>query len=394
MNFTISPKAKKFLFGIAGLGVLMFIIGLATNHADLKTRLMSDLLINGFFFLSASVAALFFLALNYATESGWFVVVKRIIEGVASYIPIGAAIFAVVLLGITFMDGAGVYIWMDADQVASDKMLQHKEPYLNKAFFWIRTIVYLGIYVWYFIGFRKRSIKQDEIGGNDIWVTNYKKGAVFLVFFAVFSSSSSWDWIMSIDAHWFSTLFGWYLFAGAWCSGMIVMTLLAVYLKKNGYLEQIKDSHIHDLAKWVFATSFLWTYLWFSQFMLYWYSDIAEEVIYFKTRIDEYQVIFFSMMLINFVLPMVLLMSREAKRHAGTLAVVGTIVFIFHWVDVNLLVIPGVFGAHGQIGFMEIGLFCIFAAAFIFIILNSLTKAPLLAVQDPYLDESLHHEFL
>ena len=393
MNFSISPKAKKLLFGIVGLGVLFLIIGFATNHGDMKTRLMSDLLINSFFFLSASAAALYFLALNYATEAGWFVVVKRIIEAVASYVPVGAGIFAFVLLVITFMDGAHVYVWMDQEVVDGDKMIQNKQAYLNKIFFWIRTIVYLGIYTWFYLGFRKRSLQQDEIGGNDIWVKNYKKGAVFLVFFAVFSSTSTWDWIMSIDVHWFSTLFGWYVFAGSWCSGMVVLTLLAVYLKKNGYLEQIREAHIHDLAKWVFATSFLWTYLWFSQFMLYWYSDIAEEVIYFNTRIEEYKLIFFSMMLINFVLPMVLLMSREAKRHAGTLTVVGIIIFIFHWVDVNLLVIPGVFGSHGQIGFLELGFFCIFASIFIFVILNSLTKAPLLAVQDPYLDESLHHEF-
>lgn len=393
MNFTISPKAKKLIFGIAGLGVLMLIVGFATNHADTEKRLMSDLLINSFFFLSASVAALYFLALNYATEAGWFVVVKRIIEAVASFVPVGAGILIAVMLGITFMDGAGVYTWMDPDVVAHDDIIKNKTPYLNKGFFWARTVVYLGIYIWFFIGFRKRSLKQDEVGGNDIYFKNYKKGAAFLVFFAVFSSTSTWDWIMSIDAHWFSTLFGWYIFAGSWCSGMVVLTLLAVYLKKQGYLEQIKDDHIHDLSKWVFATSFLWTYLWFSQFMLYWYSDIAEEVIYFKTRIDSYQVIFFTMMLINFVLPMVLLMSREAKRHAGTLTVVGVIIFIFHWVDVNLLVIPGVFGSHGEIGFMELGFFLIFASAFIFVILNALTKAPLLAVQDPYLDESLHHEF-
>ncbi len=393
MNFSISPKAKKLIFGIAGLGVLFLIIGFATNHADVKTRLMSDLLINSFFFLSAAAAALYFLALNYATEAGWFVVVKRIIEAVASYVPVGAGIFALVLLAITFMDGAHVYVWMDQSVVDGDTMIQNKQAYLNKMFFWIRTIVYLGIYIWFYIGFRKRSIKQDEVGGNEIYFKNYKKGAAFLVFFAVFSSTSTWDWIMSIDVHWFSTLFGWYVFAGSWCSGMVVLTLLAVYLKKNGYLEQIKEAHIHDLAKWVFATSFLWTYLWFSQFMLYWYSDIAEEVIYFNTRIEEYKLIFFSMMLINFVLPMVLLMSREAKRHAGTLTVVGCIIFVFHWVDVNLLVIPGVFGSHGQIGFMEIGFFCVFVSIFLMVILNTLTKAPLLAVQDPYLDESLHHEF-
>ena len=215
---------------------------------------------------------------------------------------------------------------------------------------------------------------------------------IFLVFFAVFSSTSSWDWIMSIDVHWFSTLFGWYTFAGIWCSSMTVLVMLTVYLKKQGYLPKVNDHHIHDIGKWTFATSFLWSYLWFSQYMLIWYANMGEEVIYYEMRIENFQFLYFGMFIVNFAFPMLLLMSREAKRHAGTLTVIGIIILLGHWMDVYVMVSGGSMGATASIGMLEIGMLALMAGIFIRIILNNLTKAPLSVVNHPYLDESIHHE--
>ena len=241
-------------------------------------------------------------------------------------------------------------------------------------------------------GFRKRSLEEDKVGGTEIHFKNYRKGAVFLVFFAVFSSTSSWDWIMSIDVHWFSTLFGWYTFAGIWCSSMTVLVILTLYLKKQGYLPKVNDSHIHDIGKWVFATSFLWSYLWFSQYMLIWYANIGEEVIYYIMRIDHYPFLYFGMFMVNFIFPMLLLMSRDAKRHAGTLTVIGIIILLGHWVDVYVMVSGGSLGANAHIGFLEIGMLILMAGIFIRVILHNLTKSPLTPVNHPFLDESIHHE--
>lgn len=394
MEFQITQKAKRNIYLLLGTGLLLTLIGVLTgmdsNH--FSTRLLTNGLIDTFFFFAMGLGALFFLALAYATETGWYASVKRIIEAVAGYLPYGMALMGLVLLVITFMDGAHVYQWMDPDVVAHDEIIQGKTAYLNPVFFWIRTIVYFACYFIFLRGFKRRSLEEDKIGGTDLHFMNYKKGALFLVFFAVFSSTSSWDWLMSIDVHWFSTLFGWYTFAGMWCTTMVVLIMVTLYLKKLGYLEKVNDHHIHDLGKWAFATSFLWSYLWFSQFMLIWYANIGEEVTYFQMRIDNYKLLYFGMFIINFAFPMLILMSRDAKRHAGILTFIGLIIIGGHWVDLYIMVTAGSLGPTAHIGLLEIGMAITALSIFILVILRNLTKAPLTPVNHPFLDESIHHE--
>lgn len=398
MEFKITSKAKSLTLWLMIIGVVFTAIGVAIemgtdNGERLGLRLMANLLIDSFFFFAVGLGALFFFALQYATETGWYASVKRVIEAVTGFLPYGAALLALTLLTITFMDGAGIYTWMDPKVVAHDAIIEGKSAFLNKPFFWIRTIVYLGVYIIFWNGFRKRSLLEDQIGGTDIHFKNYRKSATFLVLFAVFSSTSAWDWIMSIDVHWFSTLFGWYVFAGMWCSAMITIIALVFYLKSQGYLEKVNENHIHDIGKWIFAISFLWSYLWFSQFMLIWYANIPEEVTYHMTRIQDFKLMYFGMFVVNFAFPMLLLMSRDAKRHAGILIAVGLIVFCGHWVDTFMMIMGGSMGDHAFIGLMEIGLALTFLGFFVRTILVNLTKAPLTAVNHPFLDESIHHEF-
>jgi hypothetical protein len=302
------------------------------------------------------------------------------------------ALLGLALLIITILDGAHIYIWMDSEVVKHDEIIQGKSAYLNVWFFWVRTLVYFTTYFLFLRGFKKRSIEEDLRGGTDLHFKNYKRGAMFLVFFAVFSSTSAWDWLMSIDVHWFSTLYGWYTFAGMWCSSMVVLVITTMYLKKLGYLPKVNDSHIHDLGKWTFATSFLWSYLWFSQFMLIWYANIGEEVTYFVMRIENFKVLYFAMFIINFAFPMLILMSRDAKRNFGILTFVGLIILAGHWLDVYIMVSAGSLGPNAKIGFIEIGMALMVLGGFIFVVLRNLTKAPLTPVNHPFLDESIHHE--
>lgn len=401
MEFKITNNAKLLTTILVVVGVLFTAIGVITGmgdeHGHFSQRLLANGLINSFFFFAIGLGALFFLALQYATETGWYASVKRVIEAVAGFLPFGIGLMLITLLTITFMHGAHIYIWMDPETYTEgshhyDSIIAGKRPYLNEIFFWIRTIAYFAIYMLFWMGFRKRSIMEDTVGGTDIHFKNYKKGALFLVFFAVFSSTSSWDWLMSIDVHWFSTLFGWYTFAGMWVSTMVVLVLLTLYLKKLGYLTKVNDSHIHDIGKWTFATSFLWSYLWFSQFMLIWYANIGEEVTYYMTRIEHYQFLYFFMFIINFAFPMLILMSRDAKRHAGILTFVGLVILAGHWLDVYIMVSAGSMGANACIGWLEIGMPLMIAGLFIRVILTNLTKAPLTPVNHPFLDESIHHE--
>jgi hypothetical protein len=359
------------------------------------------LFINGFFFLGITLGALFFYALQFATESSWSVLVRRVYEGIfTGYMWIGAAVVVICLLAGQFHLNT-IWHWMDArlfdpaDAAHYDPIIAGKKAYLNAPFFWFRVVLFMGTFLFAGNWFRQQSLKMDKLTGTDLrtqHLLTYRRSALFLVLFAVFSSVLAWDWLMSIDTHWFSTLYGWYIFAGMWCTAMVTGVIVVLYLKSKGYLPQVNNSHIHDMGKWVFATSFLWTYLYFSQFMLYWYANIPEEVIYFQQRIDHHAGLMWGMFFINFAVPMVLLMSRDAKRNPRFLIGVGTIIIIGHWLDLCQLVLPGALGEHfHHIGFLEVGLFVFFLGLFVNRVLTALTKAPLTVVNSPYLEESVHH---
>lgn len=214
------------------------------------------------------------------------------------------------------------------------------------------------------IGLEKNSLAEDKLDLSQISdgvSPNYRKAikmsVFFIVFFAYSSVSSAWDWIMSIDVHWFSTLFGWYTFSGMWIACMIVGVVLVQYLKAQGLLKDVNGSHIHDLTKWMFALSMLWSYLWFSQFMLIWYANVPEETIYYMTRFENYKLLSIGTFLVNFILPFFVLMSRDAKRNGIFIIPIALIIFFTHWIDVLVMVLPGTMFDHGHLGLVEIGMF-------------------------------------
>jgi len=399
MNFTISKRASTLSMALIGLGAIATIVGVIGDHSDHHQRTWSALLVNGFFFLGIGLGALFFYSLQNATETAWSVLVKRVYESIMGWIPVGAVVMIIVLAAGTF-GLHHIYHWMDKTLYDPahpnyDSIMAGKSAFLNKTFFWIRTLVYLATFIFAANWFRKKSLEMDGLTGESLVRTHlltYRRGALFLVFFAVFSSTLAWDWLMSIDAHWFSTLYGWYVFSGMWVSAMITGVILVLYLKRKGYLPQVNNSHIHDMGKWVFAVSFLWTYLYFSQFMLIWYANIPEEVTYFQDRIDHHPGLLWTIFFINFAAPMALLMSRDAKRNPRYLIGVGTVIFVGHWLDVNMMVMPGANGHHFHgISLLDVGMFVLFLGAFIRVVLGTLAKAPLTPVNHPYLEESVHH---
>jgi len=401
MDYQVSNKAKIWTTILMIVGIVFTGIGIiaAMGDGNLGQKFMGNLLSNSFFFFSIAISAMFFLALQYATEAGWFVYIKRVIEAITGFLPVGMGLLLITFITLSFMNGAHIYMWMDPEVMKEggshyDELSSMKGAYLNQPFFWVRTLSYLAIYYIMWNGFMKRSVLQDENPADaiDIHFKNYRRGALFLVFFAVFSSTSSWDWLMSIDIHWFSTLFGWYVFAGSWTSAMVVIIMLLLYLKKLGYLPKVNESHIHDIGKWVFATSFLWAYLWFSQYMLIWYANIPEETTYYLMRVEHYKLLYFGMFVINFAFPMLILMSRDAKRHAGILTFVGLVILAGHWLDVWIMVMGGSMGPTASIGAMEIGMAVLFLGLFVRVVLVKLSQSPLVAKNHPFMDESLHHE--
>ncbi len=396
LNFTFPQKAKTFTYVLMGIGLVSIIAAFIFDKPTMPdehyhhTRAWANILINSFFFMAIGLAAAFFLGLQYAAESGWSTTVKRIIEAVAWFLPWGLSFMMLMFI----LGQAGVhhlYVFFDKAEMLSEPSLKAKMGYFG-IFWWIRTILYMVGWIYFTYKLRKNSLDADSASDNSLHWKNVKLGAWFMVLFAVTSSTSSWDWLMSIDIHWFSTLFGWYVFSGMWISSIIAMILITVYLKKLGYMEFVTESTIHDLGKWMFAISFLWTYLYFSQFMLYWYADIPEEVVYFQQRWENYKPLMWSVFFINFACPMIMLMSRDSKRNFWFLTFVGFVIFVGHYLDIVMMVMPGTVGKHWQgLSWMEVGTFLGFLGLFIHVVFTNLSKRPLLVKNHPFLNESLHH---
>ncbi|WP_317898558.1 quinol:cytochrome C oxidoreductase [Aurantibacillus circumpalustris] len=403
LNFTVPSKARMFSFGLMAVGLISIILMFLTDHVDgdpdyHNTRAWSNVFSGAFFFMALSLAAAFFLGLQYAAEAGWSTTIKRVIEAVTMYLPWGLS-FMMLLFLLGQFQVHHIYHWMtpgiaDATSENYDKIIAGKMGYFG-VFWWVRTILYMIGWLWFTFKLRNNSIEADKLDvdiNNSYHWKNIKIGAWFMVLFAVTSSTASWDWVMSIDTHWFSTLFGWYIFSGMWISALTAITILVIWLKKEGYMEFVTESTIHDMGKWMFAISFLWTYLYFSQFMLIWYADIPEEVVYFTARWENYKALMWTVFFINFALPMVMLMSRDSKRNFFFLMFVGTIIFIGHYLDVIMIVMPGTVGHHWTgLSWMEFGCFFFFLGLFIYVVLNALAKVPLRVKNHPFIQESLHH---
>lgn len=344
------------------------------------------------FFLFISLGVFTFNQLQYAGSAGWSPVLFRVMEGLSAYILPGS-ILLLLLLTASALGLNHLFIWMDEAVVAEDTIIQGKTPFLNIPFFMIRAIIFLG--GWNIMRYlsRRNSLALDETGDLVYHKKNFKLAAGFLVFFIVTESIASWDWIMSIDAHWYSTLFGWYVFASLIVTAITVIALVTLYLKSAGYLEYVNTSHIHDLAKFMFGFSIFWTYLWFSQFMLQWYSNIPEEVTYFVFRIEEYNLPFFMMLPLNFVLPVLLLINTDFKRLSWIIVMAGIAILVGHYLDFFTMIMPGTVGANWSIGAAEIGSILFFGGLFIYVGFNAMTKAPLLVKNDPYIEESKHFHY-
>jgi len=354
---------------------------------QLANRPWAAVYVAAFFFFMISLGTLAFYAIQRAAQAGWSPLLFRVMEGITGYLlPGGLIVLAILLLSALHFNH--MFIWMDPEVVEHDEIIKNKSGYLNIPFFLARGVFYLAGWSLYRYFSRKFSIAQDKANDNSNHIKNFKISAGFLAFFIVTESMMSWDWIMSIDPHWFSTLFGWYVFASMVVSAITVIALLTIFLKSMGYLEKVNHNHMHDLAKFMFGFSVFWSYLWFSQFMLIWYANIPEEVTYFITRLEDYQLPFLGMLVMNFILPFLILMNSDFKRLNWMIVTAGIIILIGHYMDVFNMIMPSAVGDQWFFGIPELGSVMFFAGLFIYIVFSSLTKAPLEASGDPFNKES------
>jgi len=355
---------------------------------QIANRPWAALYVAAFFFMMIALGVLAFYAIQWAAQAGWSPVLFRVMEGITAYLLPGALIVLGIAAASHYLGHNNIFVWMDPEVVAHDKLIQGKSGWLNIEMFILRGLIFITGWVLYRQFARKFSIAQDNADDNRNFKKTFRISAAFLVFFIYTESMMSWDWIMSVDPHWFSTLFGWYVFAGMAVCGITVIAFISLYLKSRGYLELVNDSHIHDLAKYMFGFSIFWAYLWFSQFMLIWYADIPEEVTYFVTRINDYNLPFFGMIVLNLVFPFLVLMNSDYKRIPWFVVMAGIVILIGHYVDVFNMIMPATVGDRWYIGIPEISSILLFAGLFIFIVFSALTKAPLLAKRNPFVKES------
>ena len=364
---------------------------------QLQNKPWAALYVACLFFMLISLGALAFYAIQQVAQAGWSPVLFRVMQGITSYLLPGSIIFLLLLIASGFHMNH-LFIWMNEGVTKIghenyDKMIASKSGYLNFPFWIIRAILFLTVWNLYRYFSRKNCLAQDEANDNSYYKKNFKMSAAFLVFFIVSESIMSWDWIMSVDPHWFSTLFGWYVFASFFVSGITTIQMVTLYLKSKGYLENVNSSHIHDLSKFMFGISVFWTYLWFSQFMLIWYANIPEEVTYFITRINDYGITFWGAVVMNFVFPILLLINTDFKRIAWIIVMAGIVILIGHYIDFFNMIMPATVGDRWLIGIPEISALTFFFGLFIYVVFNELTKAPLVPKRNPFIEESKHFHY-
>jgi len=350
-------------------------------------KVWSALLLNSVNFLTIGLGATFFVAIHIITQSGWHVSIQRIPEAISMYLPIGAIFMIIMLFGMNH-----VFHW--THEVHHDPIIMDKEAYLNIPFFIARLIIYLAVWILLTVVLRKLSKKSDTEDGKKFYNKSRTYAALFLVFFAITIVTFAWDWLMSIEAHWFSTLFGWYVLAGVIVKSFAIIIIIVAILRKLGYLEFITKENIHDLARYLFSFAIFWMYLWFSQFMLIWYANIPEETFYFVKRVENYEFLFILNLVLNFLIPFLVLIVRKFRRILWIVTAMAIVVFAGQWLDQYLMIFPGTIKEVQSIGIFDIGLTIGFIGIFLWVVLQSLTKANLLPKNHPYLQESFHYENL
>ena len=405
-KFIVPKRYNTIAVALMAVGVLA-IAGLYTAHGSKsdpheQARFWGSLMQNAVYFLLVTNAAMFFLCATTLAWGGWQMAFRRVTEAVSAVVPVIGVICGVILLAICFGNNHEIYHWT-VSKSELDNTLLYKSGFLNKEFFAVWTIVTIA--GWSLLGRKMRRLSRSvddkvltrEEGKKYIW-NNTVWAALFIVFFALtVMSSIPWLWLMSIDAHWFSTMYSWYTFASTFVAGVALITLFVVFLKNNNYLELTNQEHLHDLGKFMFAFSIFWTYLWFSQFMLIWYSNQPEETIYFINRIGNkvhtspYKGIYWLMFLINFLAPLLILMTRGAKRNYTTITFMSLLILFGHWLDFYQMVFPGPSPDHAPTMLYDFGVGLGFVGLIMFVTGKALSKAPLLAKNHPFLKESIIH---
>ncbi len=374
-----------------------------------STRFWAVLLQNSVYWLLTVNASMFFICVTTMAMGGWQVALRRVPEAISSLVPILGTITFVILLAIVLGGRTDIYHWLDPQLYDKssphyDAILDGKHGFLNPAFFIIWS--FLAIFLWILLGRKMRKLSHETDNGGNM---DYEKGkswiwrntvwaSLFTVTFGLtVGSTIPWFWLMSIDAHWYSTMYSWYTFASTFVSGLSLMAIFIVYLKNRGQLEYVTEEHLHDVGKFMFAFSIFWTYLWFSQYMLIWYSNQPEETSYFIERIGTarkagpYQAIFFLNLILNFLCPLLIFMKKAPKKNWTLVTFMAILIIFGHWIDFFQMVMPGTLHENYEMLPFEFGIAALFVGIIMWGVGRYWSKYPLTAMNHPFLKESMIH---
>lgn len=397
-QFVVPARLKNTSYVLMGVGLLTLLIGFFAFHGEHgSTRFWAGLLQNSTYFLLVVLASSFFIGATTLAHGGWQIAFRRVPEAISMAVPIMGLITFVILMILIFGGHEHIYHWVNPHHVAEDKILTWKSAFLNKGFFTVATILTIGLWSFFTVKLRRMSIEEDswdlrpETGRKILWRNTVWCGGFIVIYALTVGSTTPWVWLMSIDAHWFSTMYSWYTFASSWVSGLSLIALFVIYLKNKGYLPYVTEEHLHDLGKFLFAFSIFWTYLWFSQYMLIWYANMPEETAYFQPRVwGEFRPVFFLNLVINFLTPLLFLMKRDTKRNYTSIVFIAILIIAGHWLDFWQMVAPGTV-KHLVFPWYELGIGLGFTGIIILVVAKQLTKAPLVPKNHPYLKESIIH---
>lgn len=385
-----NPKSFSWSSKLRNLWLFLLVVGIVSFVAALKVnpeRAWANFLLGYFFWLCISLSGVFFTALQHLTGSYWSVTIRRIAESFISYLPVAFILFFVLLFGTHHL-----YEWTHPEELLHNPILKLKTAYLNTPFFVVRQIALYGVVLILGGWMVKNSLRQDKSGNAQLTSLNVKLAAPFMLLFGWLFTFASFDLIMSLYPDWYSTIFGIYAWSGLFYSGLGMLTLWVVLLKRHGYLKDfVTVEHYHDLGKLMFAFLVFWAYIAFSQFMLIWYANLPEETTFFLARMrGGWKCVSYSLMIFKFAIPFFVLISRPAKRNETILIVMCSWFLAAQWLDLYWLIFPTFFESP-VFGWMEVGIFVGFGALFCLCVGNFLSKVSLVAIGDPRIQQALHH---
>ncbi|MBN1490775.1 MAG: quinol:cytochrome C oxidoreductase [Phycisphaerae bacterium] len=379
----LGPRVVRVAGGI-GIAALLASVVLGSLQPDGIERLSRTYLVSFSYVLSLALGALFFVILQHLTRSGWSVVLRRLAETFAATLCWLAILFIPVALSVR-----SLYGW--TQPAADDALLAWKQPYLNLPFFYVRAAVYLVLWAALARFFHSRSTRQDGSGEPALTLSMERWSAPAMILYAFSVTFAAFDWFMSTDAHWFSTIYGVYYFAGSVMGFLALMALAAIALRRAGRLTRsITIDHYHDVGKLLFGFMCFWAYIAFSQYMLIWYANIPEETAWLVVRQSgPWGSLVIVLSVGHFVLPFFGLMSRSAKRRTTVLGLWAAWLLVMHWVDLYWLLMPRWSGEHIPFGVIDVTCLIGLVGVFIAAAARVAARHPLLCVGDPRLAESI-----